>query len=144
MTKATTRDAHGRFLVGNPGGPGRPKRQTEEGYLSVLMEECSLEQWRTVVKRAVADAAAGDDKARAWLASYLVGSPQAKAPTTTTVVIQQLLGTDPALETAAARLAQPELDRAQFPSLHAQDEWTNRVKAEAAAAILAADAIPCI
>jgi hypothetical protein len=139
MTKPTQRNAQGRFLVGNPGGPGRPKRQTEEGYLAVLMEECSLEQWRGVVKRAVADAADGDEKARQWLASYLVGSPQAKAPTTTTVVIQQLLGSDPALERAADQLAIPEINRARFPSMQGDDELKARVKAEAAAAILAAE-----
>jgi hypothetical protein len=103
------------------------------------MQERTLEPWQAVVKRAVTDATDGDDKARQWLAAYLVGSPQGKAPSTTTVVIQQRLGTDPALETAAARLAQPELDRAhelnraQFPSLHTRDEWEARVKADAAA-----------
>ena len=43
MKKAKPRDAQGQFLIGNPGGPGWPKRQTEAGYLSVLMEECSFE-----------------------------------------------------------------------------------------------------
>lgn len=142
MTKAIKRDVQGRFLIGNPGGPGRPKRQTEEGYLSVLMEECSLEQWRSVVKRAVADATDGDEKARQWLASYLVGSPQAKAPSTTTVVIQQLLGTDPALESAAHQLAHSEISRAKYPSLHADDAWEDDIKREAAAAILATGSSP--
>ena len=98
--------------------------------MSIIMEECSLEQWRTVVKKAVTDAQEGDERARAWLASYLIGSPNGKAPTATTVVIQQLLGADPALDSAVTRLAWPVIDRAKFPALHGDDEWEEGVKAE--------------
>jgi hypothetical protein len=35
----------------------------------------SLDRWREIVERAVAEASKGDAKAREWLASYLVGKP---------------------------------------------------------------------
>lgn len=131
-------DAQGRFVIGTPGGPGRPKRQTEESYLAVLMEECDLEKWRGIVRRAMLDAEAGDEKARHWLASYLIGAPNAKAVTPTTIVVQQLLGSDPALEQAAAIIAKPALEAARYPALHRDKQVESEVQQEAARAILAA------
>ena len=139
MAQRQQRDPQGRFTIGNAGGPGRPKRQTEAGYLSVLMEECDLDQWRSVVKRAVADAADGNDKARAWLASYLVGQPAATAPAPIEVVVANLLGRDPALDAAAAAAAEPILSRERFPLLRADDDRKAAVRAEAAQAILEAE-----
>lgn len=136
---AGKRDNKGRFTVGHPGGPGRPRRQTEAGYLSVLMESVDLEQWRRICEKARDDALAGDEKARSWLARYLVGDPSAKAPATTEVVIQQLLQLDTALEQAAKRLAQPELDRDEWPMLASEGAHQAQVRAEAAAAILEAE-----
>lgn len=69
----STRDRHGRFANGNPGGPGRPKRSTENDYLAVLRDTVSLDDWRDVVARALLDAKAGDTAARTWLTKYLVG-----------------------------------------------------------------------
>lgn len=69
------RDANGRFLPGGPAGPGRPPRQTERAYLEALSEACPLDKWVQIVARAVEDAIGGDDKARGWLASYLIGRP---------------------------------------------------------------------
>ena len=48
----------GRFLPGNPGGPGRPRR---------------------AVERAVADAERGDAKARPWPGAYRAGKPTGDA-----------------------------------------------------------------
>lgn len=113
---------HGRFKVGNPGGPGRPKRQTEASYLAVMMEACDLEAWRAIVGQAVADALTGDAKAREWLGRYLVGEPTTKAPAPLQVIVQQLLQTDEALDTAAKRLAAPAIAALRFPDLgDAQD-----------------------
>ena len=134
------RNEQGRFMVGNRYGKGRPPRATEAGYLAVLMEACDLDTWRNVVNRAIEDAQAGDDKARAWLANYLLGAPGAKAPTTTNVIIQQLLGDDPALELAAERLAKPELDRLRYTILGDDDERDRANVREAALALLAAEA----
>ena len=133
---AAKRDEKGRFQIGNPGGPGRLKRQTEAGYLSVLMEACDLETWRGIVDRAVTDATDGNEKARSWLASYLVGAPSTEAPSAGAVVQQQLLGNDPALEAAAHTLAKIEAERRRGPAL-----WDDPdLDLEAAeAAILAAE-----
>jgi len=88
------RDERGRFAKGNKGGPGRPRRQTEVEYLRVTMSACTPEAWREIVARAVEDAKGGDAKARAFLAKYLLGEPQGKAPTATDVVAMDAMGWD--------------------------------------------------
>jgi hypothetical protein len=72
---STGRSTDGRFTVGCPGGPGRPRRATEKEYLAVLTEEVSPETWRAICRRAAADARARDAKARDWIARYLLGPP---------------------------------------------------------------------
>jgi hypothetical protein len=67
-------DQKGRFANGNPGGPGRPRQAIEREYLAVLGEAVSLDDWREVVVRALAQAKAGSDKAREWLTRYLLGN----------------------------------------------------------------------
>lgn len=134
------RNDQGRFMVGNRYGKGRPPRATEAGYLAVLMQACDLETWKRVVNRAIEDAQAGDTAARAWLGNYLLGAPKAPAPTTTTVIVQQLLGEDPALELAAKRAAKPELDRLRFPILLEDDERDRAVVQEAALVLLEVEA----
>ena len=66
------RQSGGKFAVGNPGGPGRPRRAVETEYLATLNEAVSLEDWREVVKRALADAKRGCSKARDWLSKHLL------------------------------------------------------------------------
>ncbi len=68
------RNPNGRFATGNPGGPGRPRRPVELEYLSTLNESVTLDDWREIVMRAVADAKGGDAKAREWLSERLMGS----------------------------------------------------------------------
>jgi len=68
------RDENGRFADGNAGGPGRPRRTIEREYLATLGDVVSLGEWREIVLRAVADAKAGDARARDWLSKYLVGA----------------------------------------------------------------------
>ena len=41
MTIDTVRDPSGRFLPGNSGGPGRPKRETEEAILNAIRSALS-------------------------------------------------------------------------------------------------------
>jgi hypothetical protein len=60
-------------MSGNPGGPGRPRRVTERRYLRAAVGAVPLREWREIVKRAVADAKAGDAKARSWLSKHLCG-----------------------------------------------------------------------
>jgi hypothetical protein len=67
------RNTNGTFAPGNPGGPGRPRRGVERRYLAAFAEAVSLDDWREVVGKAVADAKAGNAKARDWLSKYLLG-----------------------------------------------------------------------
>lgn len=60
------------FAKGNPGGPGRPKREVEESYLVALRAEVSIADWQKVAKKAVEQAKEGDDRARTWLSKYLL------------------------------------------------------------------------
>jgi hypothetical protein len=62
-----------RFAKGKPGGPGRPKRETERKYLNTMVGAVSLEDWAAITQRAVADAKVGDAQARSWLSKYLLG-----------------------------------------------------------------------
>lgn len=71
-TATNGRQRGGRFAPGNPGGPGRPRRAVEAEYLAALNDAISLDDWRLVVERALADAKAGDAKARDWLCRYLL------------------------------------------------------------------------
>jgi hypothetical protein len=99
-------------------------RRTESDYMGVLLDAVTLDDWREVVSQAVQDAKAGDKTARDWLARYLVGAPKGNAPTPMTVVVQQISGADPLAE----RLAKPHIDRAQYPSLHAGDDWKDAMR----------------
>ena len=67
------RQVNGTFALGHAGGPGRPKRSTEENYLQVLSEQVTLKDWTEVVQRALDDAKNGDNRARDWLGTYLMG-----------------------------------------------------------------------
>ena len=69
------RNPDGTFKEGNPGGPGRPARATETVYMQILMDACPPDKWKEICQVAVSAARNGDDKARAWLTSYLMGTP---------------------------------------------------------------------
>ena len=73
VTQSNGRAEDGGFLPGNAGGPGRPRRAVETDYLRVLSDACPLDDWQTIVGRAVEDAKAGDAKARDWLGRYVLG-----------------------------------------------------------------------
>ena len=75
MAGSRSRDGMGRFVKGNPGGPGRPRSNKEEKYLAAMSEACDEEAWQAIVLRATQDAINGDAKARTWLSDYLVGPP---------------------------------------------------------------------
>jgi hypothetical protein len=111
-------------------------RRTEADYMGVLLDAVPLEAWREVVGATVAAAKAGDATARAWLAQYLVGKPNTAAPAPLTVVVQQLSGCDPLVE----RLAKPHIDRAEYPSLHAHDDFEDALKARVAYELRALEA----
>lgn len=100
-------------------------RRTEGDYMGVLLEAVSLDDWRGVVTGALQAAKGGDPQARNWLAQYLIGRPEGKAPTPLTVVVQQLNGVDPVVE----KLAKPAISRALYPSTHRNDDLEAHIKA---------------
>lgn len=104
-------------------------RRTQDDYMGVLLAAVTLDDWQDVVTGTLALAKQGDAQARAWLAQYLVGKPQAAAPTPLHVVVNQWAGTD----TLAAKLAKPLIDAELFPSLHGNDGWKDEVQAAIAA-----------
>ncbi len=79
-TTLPERDAKGRFLKGGyRGGPGRPPRQVETAYLTLLTTEVKPDYWAAICRRAVADAMKGNAQAREWLGRYLLGDSVASA-----------------------------------------------------------------
>lgn len=100
-------------------------RRTEGDYMGALLDTVTLDDWRDVVAGALQAAKGGDAQARTWLAQYLVGRPEGKAPTPLTVVVQQLNGVDPLID----RLAKRTIDSALYPVLHQNDGYTDNIKA---------------
>jgi len=90
-----------------------------------MLDAVTLEDWRDVVQGALQAAKGGDPQARSWLAQYLVGRPEAKAPSPLTVVVQQLNGADPVADKLAARV----IDRELYPGMHQNDEWKDNLRA---------------
>ena len=100
-------------------------RRTESDYMGVLLDTVTLNDWRSVVNGALQAAKAGDPQARNWLAQYLVGRPEGKAPTPMNIVVQQLNCVDPVVE----KLAKPAISRALYPSTHRNDELEAHIRA---------------
>ncbi len=69
------RDKNGRFIKGNSGGPGRPRKDREVEYYRILSTRCTVDDWHAIIDRAIRDAKSGDAVARRWLADYLIGPP---------------------------------------------------------------------
>lgn len=68
-------DDRGRFKKGNPGGPGRPKKEREVVYYRILEMAVSEDDWAEICKKAAEQAKRGDAVARKWISDYLIGSP---------------------------------------------------------------------
>src|SRR5438045_1579930 len=73
-TMIDERDGNGRFLPGHPGGPGRPRREVEQAYLTTLRDCVPPDEWRAICLTAVAKAKAGDRYARQWLSDLLLAN----------------------------------------------------------------------
>ena len=104
-------------------------RRTEVDYMGVLLDAVTLDDWRGVVTGALQAAKGGDPQARNWLAQYLVGRPEGKAPTPLNIVVQQLNGADPLVE----RLAKPVIHQQSYPSMHTKDAYEAHIRALVAA-----------
>jgi hypothetical protein len=62
-------------MTGNKASRGRKPRQTEDAYLTATMGSVSLKDWRAVVDKALAQAKAGDHRAREFLSRWLLPPP---------------------------------------------------------------------
>jgi hypothetical protein len=103
--------------------------RTQDSYMGVLLDAVSLDDWRGVVTGALQAAQGGDPQARNWLAQYLIGRPEGKAPTPLTVVVNQLNGADPLVN----RIAKPLIDRELHPLLHRNDAQEVYIRGQVAA-----------
>ena len=86
------RDAHGRFVVGNSGGPGRPPRSVEDrliGSLSAAVDNGTL---KGIISGLVDKAKAGDLRATRLIFEYLVGMPRQRTDITITEQVREILG----------------------------------------------------
>jgi hypothetical protein len=70
-----------RFLPGNRGGPGRPRRTaaTEADYLRAFASGCPPDTIREIALGMAAKARDGDTKAAELVMKYLVGAPRPDA-----------------------------------------------------------------
>lgn len=80
MSDRSDRNEKGQFKEGGSGGPGRPAKAREEAILKIGREVVTLDRWREIFEQAYKDAIGGEDskgrdKARRFLAEYLVGKP---------------------------------------------------------------------
>jgi hypothetical protein len=107
-------------------------RRTQSDYLAALLDRVTLETWGEVIDATVAAAKSGDAQARTWLAAYLVGKPQAEAPTPLALIVQRISGDDELVK----RLAEPEIDRRRYPILHSDDDAKTAIKAQIAAELV--------
>ncbi len=69
------RNQAGRFVPGNSGGPGRPKKPRDPAYMNLLQDVVGLENWRNIIEKTIQHALYGDKDARKFLADYLLGRP---------------------------------------------------------------------
>ena len=67
------RGANGRFLVGNPGGPGSPYVKKVAALRSALFAAVSARDLRAIIKKMVEEAKAGDVAAARLLLDRLLG-----------------------------------------------------------------------
>jgi hypothetical protein len=87
-----------KFEIGNPGGPGRPKKEREVRFMEITLSAVTFEDWQKIVEKAVIQAKRGDNAARKWLGDYLVGVP-----------VQRIAPTDPSGENPYMALGTDEL-----------------------------------
>ncbi|MBN8737657.1 MAG: hypothetical protein J0H27_15500 [Xanthomonadales bacterium] len=91
-------------------------RRTQSDYMGALLDRVTLEAWGEVIDATVARAKDGDAQARAFLAAYLVGKPDVKAPAPLEVTAARISGND----ALADKLAKPAIDRVRYPTLTAR------------------------
>ena len=102
--------------------------RTQDSYMGALLDAVTIDDWREVVTGALQAAKNGDSQARTWLAQYLVGRPESKAPTPLAVIVNQLQGSNPVINKLADNLTPPLFDFGLDTSNRA--EITRQLQAE--------------
>src|SRR5262245_13179068 len=75
QAEAPQRDARGRFVNGNSGGPGRPPKPSliDDDVVSLVAHCVEEVDWLAIATQAVGQAIQGDSAARNWLTRMLFG-----------------------------------------------------------------------
>ena len=69
----------GRFLPGNPGGPGNPHGAAMSRFRSMLLDAVTPADLKAIIKAQVAKARKGDAKAAQIILTYTIGAPMTGA-----------------------------------------------------------------
>jgi hypothetical protein len=91
---AEDRDEQGRFVDGNPGGPGNPYARQVAALRRELMDAVTPEDLREVVEALVTAAKAGDVTAARILLDRLLGPPVAADLIARIEELEELIGDD--------------------------------------------------
>ncbi len=115
------RDSHGRFLPGNPDGPGRPPRAIERDYLSIAGNTITMEDWKALVEMTLDRAKAGDAKAREWITRICIGT---KPPTLKELATKEVRGVSSTEEIEVEKEREEQFER----SVKEYNSLINRVR----------------
>ena len=76
MTGRKSRAPHQEIVPVEPRAPLALPQYNREDYVLATIDNCTLDDWKMIVQRAVADAMGGNEKARRWLSEYILGDPK--------------------------------------------------------------------
>lgn len=85
-------------------------RRTQTDYMGALLDRVTLETWGDVIDATVTKAKDGDAQARAFLAAYLVGKPDVKAPAPLDVTVARIIGDDALADKLTSELTDWRMD----------------------------------
>ena len=85
-------------------------RRTQSDYMGALLDRVTLETWGEVIDVTVTRAKDGDAQARAFLAAYLVGKPDVKAPEPLAVTAARIQGDDALVDKLTRELTHWQMD----------------------------------
>lgn len=85
-------------------------RRTQSDYMGALLDRVTLETWGDVIDATVTRAKDGDAQARAFLAAYLVGKPDVKAPAPLDVTAARISGDDALADKLTSELTDWRMD----------------------------------
>jgi hypothetical protein len=72
----TGHDARGRFMPGNPGGPGNPFGRKVAAFRQLLLKCVTEDDFRKVIAAVISSAAEGNAQAQKLFLTYVIGKPE--------------------------------------------------------------------